>query len=113
MLTLCEATRREGYYVDHISGDVVRIVGSPPMDAANQDAEDDPPRFERLTDDATLPIEAAIRMARPVLGREPSGRVMNTQTADQSDGTRVTETVDVLASRIEAAGCVSCADCMQ
>jgi hypothetical protein len=99
VLTLSEVAACEGYYLDVETGDILRNVGPAPnaCSAAGSfqdvalDALPDVPRFEQIGDDVTLPLETVVQRAAERLGRTPSGRIVNRQTAIQPDGILVTE----------------------
>ena len=99
MLTLREVAACEGYYIDIVTGDILRNVrpeqGECDQDAPeqNRDAETSPdvPRFDRLSEDVTASLEEVIAAGTACFGRPLSGRIINRQTAMQPDGVTVTE----------------------
>ena len=96
LMTLAEVAETEGYFLDTDSGDILRNVGPSAANIGSQqydalDALPDIVRFAQITNDVTYALETVQEMAAQILGRAPTGRVVNRQTATQPDGTTITE----------------------
>jgi len=102
MLTTREVIVCEGYYLETKTGDILRNVLPEPNQCENDeegtstDIEAFPPtaRFERISSDVTLPLTDVIAMAERWFEGDVSGKLINRQTAIQSDGTLITEVAE-------------------
>jgi hypothetical protein len=99
LLTADEAVRRDGYYIETQSSDILRVVDAELLrnsrgicGAASILKEmSGASRFVAISPDANLHLRAVEGIVRGRFGREPSGRLINVQSAYQPDGSVITE----------------------